>query len=403
MKYIWELTDWNNFRWQSNLLIEAIGRTRLCQGKLLSEVGKLGMSLSREAQAEILVEETIRTAEIEGHRIDRESVRSSVARRLGLPVVGLRKTDRHADGLVEILLDATRQYDKPLTQERLKSWQAALFPTGYSGLHRIGTGDWRGDARMRVISGPVGHEKTHFEAPPRDRIESEINRFLLWWETSLNTVEGLLRAGIAHFYFVTIHPFEDGNGRIARAITEMALAQDERLSTRFYSLSAQIMAERNDYYRILEQSQKGDSDITAWLLWFLGCLERAIGNSQTLIAKVLATAGFWQYYGQTSLNERQRKVINRLLEAGRDGFEGGLTTKKYASLTKISRATAFREISDLLSKGIIKENQGRGRSMSYDLVWSEFVSPARTAHNSPEIHFRDRNDCVISGNEDILT
>lgn len=373
MQYIWESADWNHFRWQSDLLIGAIGRTRFCQGRQLSEIRKLGMNLSREAQAEILIEETIKTSEIEGHRMDRESVRSSVARRLGLPAVGLQKTDRHADGLVEILLDATGQYDKPLTPERLKSWHAALFPTGYSGLHRIRTGDWRGDASMQVISGPIGHEKVHFEAPPGDRIEFEIRQFLLWWNASPNTVEGLLRAGIAHFYFVTIHPFEDGNGRIARAITDMALAQDERLPTRFYSLSAQIMAERDDYYCILERSQKGDSDITAWLLWFLGCLEQAIGNSETLIAKVLATADFWQHYARTSLNDRQRKVINRLLEAGRGGFEGGLTTRKYASLTKVSRATAFREISDLLGKGIIKEDQGRGRSMSYDLAWSEFV------------------------------
>jgi Fic family protein len=369
MPYIWQSANWYDFRWQSELLIEAVGRTRFSQGKLLSEVHALGINMSQEAQAEILTEETVRTSEIEGLKIDRESVRSSVAKRLGLPSVGLRKPDRYTDGLVDVLLDATRNYNAPLTADRLKSWQAALFPTGYSGLCRIKTGNWRGSDPMQVISGPIGREKIHFEAPPADRIEAEISRFLSWWETSAGKIEGLLRAGIAHFYFVTIHPFEDGNGRIARAITDMAFAQDEKLSTRFYTLSAQIMAERDEYYHILERSQKGDGDITAWLLWFIGCLERAIKSSEILIAKVLAMAAFWQRHSQTPINDRQRKVINRLLEAGRGGFEGGLTTRKYVSVAKVGRATAYREISDLLNKGILRTNQGKGRSVSYDLTW----------------------------------
>jgi len=367
---VWQRANWPNFSWQNDKLLCPVGRTRFCQGRLLSKIHGLGMNLSQEAQAEILTEETIKTAAIEGQSLSRNSVRSSVARRLGLPIVGLPSAERHVDGLVEMILDATARYNEPLTAERLKGWQAALFPTGFSGLRRIRTGTWRGPVPMQVVSGPVGREKVHFEAPPADRIGEEITQFLSWWEASLDNTEGLLRAGIAHFRFITIHPFEDGNGRIARALTDMALAQDERLSKRFYSLSAQIMAERDQYYKILEQCQKGDDDITAWLLWFLGCLERAVKNSETLISKVLAKADFWQRHGQTPMNDRQRKVVNRLLDAGQGGFEGGLTTKKYVSIAKTSRATAYREISDLVGKRVLMQNEGKGRNVSYDLVWA---------------------------------
>ena len=370
MRYVWQRANWPNFSWQNDKLLHPVGRTRFCQGRLLSRIRGLGMNLSQEAQAEILTEETIKTAAIEGQSLSRNSVRSSVARRLGLPIAGLPSAERHVDGLVEMILDATARYNEPLTAERLKGWQAALFPTGFSGLRRIRTGTWRGPVPMQVVSGPVGREKVHFEAPPADRIGEEITQFLSWWEASLDNTEGLLRAGIAHFRFITIHPFEDGNGRIARALTDMALAQDERLSKRFYSLSAQIMAERDQYYKILEQCQKGDDDITAWLLWFLGCLERAVKNSETLISKVLAKADFWQRHGQTPMNDRQRKVVNRLLDAGQGGFEGGLTTKKYVSIAKTSRATAYREISDLVGKRVLMQNEGKGRNVSYDLVWA---------------------------------
>lgn len=370
VRYVWQRANWPNFSWQNDKLLHPVGRTRFCQGRLLSRIRGLGMNLSQEAQAEILTEETIKTAAIEGQSLSRNSVRSSVARRLGLPIAGLPSAERHVDGLVEMILDATARYNEPLTAERLKGWQAALFPTGFSGLRRIRTGTWRGPVPMQVVSGPVGREKVHFEAPPADRIGEEITRFLSWWEASLDNTEGLLRAGIAHFRFITIHPFEDGNGRIARALTDMALAQDERLSKRFYSLSAQIMAERDQYYKILEQCQKGDDDITAWLLWFLGCLERAVKNSETLISKVLAKADFWQRHGQTPMNDRQRKVVKRLLDAGQGGFEGGLTTKKYVSIAKTSRATAYREISDLVGKRVLMQNEGKGRNVSYDLVWA---------------------------------
>ena len=371
MHYIWQHSNWPNFTWQSDQLLNALSKARFSQGKLLSRVSALGMHLSREAQAEILIEETIKTAAIEGQTLDRDSVRSSVARRLGLPAAGLQTAGRHVDGLVDVLLDATLHYDKPLTAERMKTWQAALFPTGYSGLRRIRTGKWRGPNPMQVVSGPVGREKVHFEAPPSDKVALEVRKFISWWEKESIPMDGLLRAGIAHFRFITIHPFEDGNGRIARALTDMALAQDEKLTTRFYSLSSRIMLERDDYYNVLERCQKGNEDITRWLKWFLCCFQRAVEDSQTLILKVLAKAEFWQRHAQVVLNERQRKVINRLLDAGPGGFEGGLTTRKYVSMAKVSRATAFREISDLVGKRILLQNKEKGRSVSYDIRWKE--------------------------------
>jgi Fic family protein len=368
MQYVWQHASWPRFRWQDDRLIDALGKTRFIQGKLLSKVHSLDLKPSREAQAAVLTEEAVKTSAIEGQVLDRDSVRSSVARRLGLPTAGLPSTDRFADGLVEVLLDAVTHYQTPINAERLRGWQAALFPTGYSGMHRIRIGQWRGVEPMKVVSGPIGREKIHFEAPPSTQMDEEMNRFFQWWSESLGTVEGLIRAGVAHFHFITIHPFEDGNGRIARALTDMALAQDEESAIRFYSLSNRIMAERDDYYNILERTQKGDGDISEWLLWFLSCMERAIESSETLVAGILAKATFWQRYGQKTLSAQQRKVINRLLDAGQGGFEGGLTTRKYVSMAKVSRATAYREISDLVSKGLLVANQGKGRSISYRLI-----------------------------------
>ncbi|MDM8517020.1 Fic family protein [Desulfobacterales bacterium HSG16] len=369
MRYIWQYPNWTDFLWQSDRLIEPLGKSRFCQGKLLAGVQSMDVELNREAQAEILTEETVRTAQIEGQMLDRDSVRSSVAKHLGLSTAGLPAPDRHTDGLVDVLLDAAKNFDRPLTIERLKSWQAALFPTGYSGLHKIRVGKWRGTEPMQVVSGPVGREKIHFEAPPHDRIEEEIKNFLSWWEESRGKIDGLLRAGIAHFRFITIHPFEDGNGRIARALTDMALAQDENNSNRFYSLSSQIMRNREDYYNILERSQKSDSDITDWLLWFLECFKNALNRSEILISKVFAKAAFWDRHRKTVMNVRQQKAVNRLLEAGPGGFEGGLTTRKYASMTKTSRATAYREIADLVGKKVLMTNQGKGRNVNYSLIF----------------------------------
>lgn len=369
MGYVWQHKNWPEFGWNSDVILKPLGKARFSQGKLLSRVMVLGMKLSLEAQAEILTEETIKTSAIEGETLPRESVRSSVARHLGLPSAGMPLADRHVDGVVKILLDATTHYKKILSVKRLKSWQAALFPTGFSGLNRIRTGQWRGPEPMRVVSGPIGREKIHFQAPPLERIDSEIKQFLSWWKESLKYTDGILRAGITHFRFVTIHPFEDGNGRIARALTDMAFAQDERLPVRFYSLSSHIMEERKKYYHVLEQCQKGDGDITPWLLWFIGCFARAIENSEKLISNVLSKAEFWQRHRETIINERQRKVINRLLDAGQGVFAGGLTTRKYVSIAKVSRATAYREISDLIMKKVLHQNQGKGRNISYDLAW----------------------------------
>jgi Fic family protein len=371
LKYVWQLSVWPELSWQSDSLLAALSQARLAQGKFLTKVTSLGFDHSLEAHFDILTEEVIKTSAIEGEKLDLESVRSSVARRLGLPVAGLPPIDRAVDGLVEVLLEATRQYDKPLRATRLKRWQAGLFPTGWSGISKIHVGKWRpAEMPMRVVSGTQGREKIHYEAPPGDKVEEEIRQFLAWWTSSLGQVDGLLRSGLAHFYFVTIHPFEDGNGRLARALTDMALAQDEKLSTRYYSLSSQIMEERKDYYDVLEACQKGSGDVTSWLKWYLECYTRAVERAEKLIGNVLSKARFWQDHSHVGMNERQRKVVNRLLDAGREGFQGGLTTRKYVSMAKVSRATAFREISELLEKGILIQNPARGRSVSYDLRWS---------------------------------
>ncbi|MBN1870374.1 MAG: Fic family protein [Candidatus Omnitrophica bacterium] len=368
-RYIWQRKNWAQFSWSHETLLPLLGQARQRQGEILGRIRSLGLGLTQEAQAEVLIEETIKTSAIEGQILDRDSVRSSVARHLGLAEAGLPPAERHIDGMVKVLLDATQKHDQPLTIKRLKGWQAALFPTGYSGLHKIHVGEWRtGD--MQVISGAIGREKVHFEGPPAERVNEEIKNFLHWWEKSLGETEGFLRAGLAHFWFVTIHPFDDGNGRITRSLTDMALAQDEKLPQRFYSLSSQIMEERNDYYNVLEMSQKGSSDMTVWLKWFLGCLIRSMERSQQLVAKVLKKAEFWQKYSQTSMNDRQRKVVNRLLDAGKGEFKGGLTTRKYVSMTKTSRATAFREIADLVEKNVlIKDPASKGRSVWYALNW----------------------------------
>jgi len=370
MKWIWQQPNWPDFIWETDTLLPFLSKARLEQGKLLGRTKELGFELSQEAGADILIEEAIKTSEIEGAYLNRDLVRSSVAKHLGLPSIGLPQASRSIDGLVDILIDATKKYDRPLTSERLMSWQAALFPTGYSGLMRIQVGEWRsGEDPMQVVSGGIGKEILHFEAVPSSCVRDEMDRFFTWWIMSRDKIDGLLRAGLAHFYFVTVHPFEDGNGRIARAITDMALAQDENISTRFYSLSSQIMKEKKEYYEILERCQRGGMNITAWLVWFLISYIKSLESSSNLISKVLAKASFWKYFSQTSLSDRQRKVVNVLLNAGKGEFEGGLTTRKYSSIAKVSRATAFREIANLVEKKVILQNPSKGRSTSYDLNW----------------------------------
>ncbi|ACM18465.1 Fic family protein [Geotalea daltonii FRC-32] len=369
-QYIWQHKNWPRLTWDSERLIVPLGECRLRQGRLFSKVAGLGFNLDPQAQAEILVEETLKTSAIEGELLDARSVRSSVARRLGLPSAGM-PVDRRIDDLVAVLLDATLNFDQPLTRDRLWGWQAALFPSGYSGMHRIKVGGWREGAEPRqVISGPVGREKIHFQAPPADRLDQEMKRLLSWWDESNGKVEGIIRAAVAHFWFVTIHPFDDGNGRIARALTDLALAQDDKQRVRYYSLSAQIMAEREGYYDILERSQRGKCDITGWLEWFLACFARALERSDEILNGVFSKSAFWRLHAQDSLTERQKKVINRLLDEGPGGFEGGLTTQKYASMSHCSRATAFRELDQLSQLGILTR-MGQGRAVKYELKLGE--------------------------------
>lgn len=367
--WIWQDPAWPGLTWRPDALTPLLGRARLAQGKVLGAARLLDVQLTLEAVSAILVEDGVTTSAIEGERLDVDAVRSSVARHLGLPTAGMPAPPRAVDGLIEVLLDATRHYAAPLTRSRLCGWQAALFPTGYSGLHPIRTGALRGNEPMQVVSGGVGRERVHFTAPPRAGLEEELDRFLAWFNRTPPGFDGLVRAGLAHLWFVTLHPFEDGNGRLARAITDMALSQDERQPMRLFSLSAQILRERKSYYDILEHTQRGGMDVTAWLLWFLAQVEAAATAAETTVANTLAKARFWLRHQGTDLNARQRKVLNRLLDAGVSGFEGGMTTSKYMSLTKTSRATAFRELSDLVAKACIAPTGKGGRSSGYGIVW----------------------------------
>jgi Fic family protein len=341
----------------------------MAQGKILGATRVLDPKLTLEAVATVLVEDGVTTSAIEGERLDPATVRSSVARRLGLPTAGLPPAPRAVQGLVEVLLDATEHHARRLTRERLYGWQAALFPTGYSGLRKIRAGALRGKAPMRVVSGRIGRERVHFEAPPRARLDGEIARFLAWFGSPPDELDGLVRAGLAHLWFVTLHPFDDGNGRLARAITDMAIAQDEGQPMRAFSLSAQLLREREAYYEILERTQRGGLDVTDWLAWFLTQVEAAAAAAETTIADTLAKARFWLRHQATDLNERQRKVLNRLLDAGREGFLGGLNTRKYMGLTRTSRVTAYRELADLVGKGCLEPTGKGGRSSGYRLVW----------------------------------
>lgn len=367
--WIWGRPDWPDFRWDVERLAEVLARARLAQGKALGAGRLLDFHLTLEAAAAILVEDALTTSAIEGERFAPDVVRSSVARHLGLPTAGLPEPPRAVDGLVEVLLDATRGHADSLTRERLCAWQAALFPSGRSGLRPIRIGALRGRAPMRVVSGRLGRERVHFEAPPRARLDRELDRFLRWFDQSKGAVEGLVRAGLAHVWFVTLHPFEDGNGRLARALTDMALAQDERQPMRLFSLSAQLLRARSGYYAALESAQRGDLDVTGWLNFFLAQVEAAALAAEGTIATTLAKARFWVRHQATDINPRQRKVLNRLLDAGPAGFEGGMNTRKYASLTRTSRVTAYRELADLVAKGCLRPTGRGGRSAGYEVAW----------------------------------
>jgi len=363
--YLWERSQWPAMTWDERRLSPLLARASREQGRLLGKMEGLGFRLRSEAHLRTLTKNVVKSSEIEGEKLDTEQVRSSIARKLGLDVGGLVPSDRNVDGVVELMVDAAGKYTTALTQERLFGWHAALFPTGRGSLTTITVGDWRDDSTgpMQVVSGPVGRQKVHYQAPPANRVSKEMKAFLKWFAKPGET-DGLLVAGLAHLWFVTIHPFDDGNGRIARAIADMALARAEGTGQRFYSMSAQIRRERNDYYQMLEQTQKGSLDVTAWQEWFLSCLLRAIEGTQETLGFVLNKARFWERFAKEPLNERQIKVVNRLL----DGFEGKLTTSKWAKLTKCSQDTAYRDILDLVERGALRKDPGGGRSTSYSLA-----------------------------------
>lgn len=363
--WIHEHKDWPDFTWDAKALASKLADIRHQQGRLLGRMEGLGFELRREASLDTLTSDVVKSSAIEGETLNPEEVRSSIARRLGLDIAGLIPASRHVEGIVEMMLDATQNFLKRLTKDRLFDWHAALFPTGRSGLHKITVGDWRTAeaGAMQVVSGSAGREKVHFEAPGADRLEKEMAAFLAWFEKK-SDLDPVLKAGIAHLWFVTIHPFEDGNGRIARAIGDMALARADGTSDRFYSLSAQIERERKSYYDHLERQQRSAPDITDWLAWFLDCLGHAIISAETTLGNVLFKAELWRNINQNPVNERQRTVINRMLE---DGFKGHMNTSKYAKLAKCSNDTALRDIQDLKARGIFIQNESGGRSTSYRL------------------------------------
>lgn len=361
--YIYQNSNWANFNWNHEKVLEALSKVKLAQGLLLGKMKALGFNLREEAILNILSQDVLTSSEIEGEILDKEQVRSSIARRLGLDIGGGIRVDRNVEGIVEMMLDATQHYNEILTKDRLIGWHASLFPTGYSGMFKINVGQFRDDKNgpMQVVSGYIGKEKVHYQAPDASTIESEISNFIKWINDS-NELDKVLKAGIAHLWFITIHPFDDGNGRIARALTDMLLARAENTNQRFYSMSAQIRKERKEYYNILEKTQKGSLDITDWLLWFLDCLLRAIQNTKETLASVFSKASFWQQFSDQALNERQKHIINKLL----DDFEGKLTSSKWAKLCKCSQDSANRDISDLVEKNILIK-VGAGRSTNYIL------------------------------------
>jgi Fic family protein len=364
-KYIHELKQWPRFQWDRDAVDPFLAEIRHRQGRLLGRMESLGVELQREAELETLTLDVVKSSEIEGEHLDSDQVRSSIARRLGMDVGGTEPVDRHVEGVVEMMMDATKNDGQPLTDDRLFGWHAALFPTHRSGMRKIAVGAWRKDAHgpMQVVSGPLGRQRIHYEAPAASLLDGEMAVFLTWANDGADKTDLVLRAAMAHLWFVTIHPFDDGNGRIARAIADWALARSERTPRRFYSMSAQIQRERNDYYDILEKTQKGTLDITPWLSWFLGCLGRAFEGTEAALGTVLGKARFWDTHARATLNERQRDIVNRLL----DGLEGRLTTTKWAKLAKCSHDTALRDIQDLIEKGLLQKDPGGGRSTSYSL------------------------------------
>lgn len=366
--YIYEQPDWPHFKWNSEKLLTLLTEVRNLQGQVVGKMGTLGFDLKNQANLEILTQDVLKSTEIEGELLNPDQVRSSVARRLGLDVSGLVHSDRNVDGVVEMMIDATENFDKPFSKDRLFAWHSALFPTAYSGMHKVLVGQWRDDSTgpMQVVSGPMGKETVHYQAPPANNIDSEMKKFIVWINKKQNN-DLVIKAALAHLWFVTLHPFEDGNGRIARAITDMNLSQSDNQSYRFYSMSTQIRKERKKYYEILGKTQRGNIDITEWLDWFLNCLLRALKSSESILQKVIFKHNFWLNNSLLIKNERQVKLLNRLL----DGFDGKLTSTKWAKMGKCSQDTATRDIQDLIEKEILYKLPGGGRSTGYDLKLSK--------------------------------
>ena len=366
--YIHERKEWPNFTWDQTRVTARLADTRHLQGRLLGRMEALGFALREEATLQSLTQEVLKTCEIEGVILDVEQVRSSIARRLGIDIGISPHVARNVEGIVEVMMDVTRNYNTPLTARRLFDWHAALFPTGRSGMHRITVGAWRGDSSgpMQVVSGPAGRERIHFEAPDHERLKAEMDRFIRWFNGSIE-MDLVLKSSLAHFWFITIHPFDDGNGRIARAISDMLLAKSEESTQRFYSMSSQIEKERSTYYQILEKCQKGTLDITLWMEWFLGCLKRAVEGSEETLEAILTKARFWKHHAGESFNDRQYSMANRLL----NGFEGKLTSSKWAKIQKCSQDTALRDINNLVERKILRRERAGGRSTRYALITTE--------------------------------
>ena len=365
VRYIWQLPDWPSLSYDAASLALPLAEVHRAQGQMVGRMSELGLAQREQATLQVLTQEVIKTSEIEGEQLSLDAVRSSVARKLGIDIGALAPSDRYVDGVVDVVLDATRNFDQTLTQDRLFGWHAALFPTGYSGRVRISVGAWRTDASgpMQVVSGPVGREKVHFTAPPANELPAQTAAFLQWFNAAPRG-DALIKAGLAHLWLVTLHPFDDGNGRISRAVGDMALARAEAATDRFYSFSAQIQRERKDYYDQLEATQKGQLDVTPWLSWFLGCLRRAVQGADTTLAGVLGKAQFWQRWAGTPMNERQTQVLNRVL----DGLDGKLTNAKWATIGKCSADTALRDINNLVARGVLRRLEGGGRSTGYELL-----------------------------------
>ena len=362
-KSIYQHKDWTHFTWDNDLINAIFGEVRHLQGKLIGQMNILGFSQQMETSLNTLTLDVLKSSEIEGEKLNYEQVRSSIARRLGINYAGMVYSNRNVEGVVEMILDATQNFSQPLTEDRLFGWHSAILPKGHSGMYKIEVGQYR-TGEMQIVSGAMGKEKVHYEAPAPQMVKTEMDRFLEWFNKT-DSFDFIMKAAIAHFWFIIIHPFDDGNGRIARALSDLMLARSDNSSLRFYSMSNQILAERKMYYEILQKVQHSDSDITEWLNWFLRCLKNALSETELILQNILRKTKFWEIHKESLFNERQQLMLNKLL----DGFDGKLKSSKWAKITKCSADTALRDIKDLIEKGILKQEEAGGRSTNYELIF----------------------------------